>query len=107
MAVSTCVVSGTVYTTAGAAFAGVNVYAYMSQPFIYTDGTLIPSYSVSTTTAANGTWSLTLVETATSSKTMVIAFEYPDGGSSLKRKEYTVTIPNSASANFSTLASGQ
>ena len=107
MAVSTCVVSGTVYTTAGAAFSGVNVLAYMNQPMIYTDGTLIPSYVQSTTTASDGTWSLTLVETTSNERTMTIAFEYPDGGSARKRKEYTVIIPNSASANFATLASGQ
>lgn len=107
MSVSTCTVSGTVYSPSGSGLSGVTIYAYMSQPYIYTDGTLIPAYSVSTTTASDGTWSLVLVETATSSKTMVIAFEYPDGGSSLKRKEYTVIVPNTATAAFGTLASGQ
>lgn len=107
MAINTCVVSGTVYTLSGAGLSDVNVKAYITQPIIHTDGTLIPNYEVSTTTAANGTWSLTLIETTTISKTLTIAFDYPDGSAQRARREYTVTIPNSGTANFGTLAAGQ
>lgn len=107
MAISTCVVSGTLKDLTGTALAGYSVYAYLTTPFFHTDGTLIPPYKVSTTTDASGNWSLTLIETATISKTITIAFDLPTGSSERLRREYTVTIPNSASASFSTLATGQ
>lgn len=107
MAISTCVVSGTVYTLAGAGLTDVNVKAYITTPFFHTDGTWLPNYEVSTTTASDGTWSLTLIETASISKTMTIAFDYPDGSAQRARREYTITVPATSTANFATLATGQ
>lgn len=107
MAISTCVVSGTLKDLSGTALQGYSVYAYSTTPFFHGDGTLIPPYKISTTTAADGTWSLTLAETTSISKTITIAFDLPTGGVERLRKEYTVTIPNQASVNFDTLVTGQ
>ncbi len=104
MSVTTCTVSGTILTTSGSGFAGVTIRAYMTQPSLYSDGSLVPSYSVSTTTDANGAWSLTVVETTTTSQYMTFAFEYPDGGINLKRKEYTAVIPATATSTFYALS---
>lgn len=107
MAISTCVVSGTLKDLTGTALSGYNVYAYLTTPFFHTDGTLIPAFKVSTTTDASGNWSLTLIETTSISKTITIVFDLPTGTVERLRREYTVTIPNTGTANFSTLAAGQ
>lgn len=107
MAISTCVVSGTLKDVSGTAIANVTVEAYLTTPLFHTDGTMIPAYKVSTATAADGTWSLTLIETATITRTLVIAFELPTGSVERLRREYTVTVPNTASVAFNTLVTGQ
>jgi hypothetical protein len=107
MAISTCVVSGTLKDLTGAALVGYSVYAYLTTPFFHSDGTLIPPYKVSTTTDSSGNWSLTLIETTSISKTITIAFDLPTGTAERMRREYTVTIPNQASVNFDTLVTGQ
>lgn len=107
MAITTCTVSGSLKGPDGAALSGVTVYAYTNAPFFHSDGTLIPDYQVTTTTDATGAWSLTLIETASVTKTIIIAFDLPTGSVEKKRKEYTVTVPATATASFSTLATGQ
>ncbi len=107
MAITSCTVSGTVKTPDNTGLQNVTIKASITQPFAHADGTLIAAYQVSTTTDANGAWSLTLIETATVTKTMTIVIEYPTGGTEYRRQSYTVTIPNAASANFSDLITGQ
>lgn len=104
-----CSVTGTCRDSSGSALQGVIIRASAIRPFIHsTDSSLITNYEVSTTSASNGTWSLSLVETATDSVTMTITFIYPASSSaSSARKEYTITVPNSASATFASLVSGQ
>jgi hypothetical protein len=105
MAITSCTVTGNVKTPDNSGLQGVLVKAYMIHPVEYADGTLVAPYQVSTETDSNGDWSLTLVETTTVSATMTVAFEFPSGGADYKRKEYTVTVPNSASATFASLIS--
>lgn len=64
------------------------------------------NYEVTTTTATDGTWSLALVETVTPSVTLNISFSYPLGTNTITdRKDYTVIVPNQASATFASLIS--
>jgi len=107
MAITSCTISGNIKTPDNQALEDVTVKAYPTRPFTHADGTLIAAYQVSTTTDSSGDWALTLVETATVSKTLTIVIEYPTGGTEFRRQEYTVTVPNQASANFSDLITGQ
>lgn len=103
MAVSTCVVSGTVTTVEGVGLSNVTIKAYQVAPTLYTDGTLILNSETTTTTDSSGNWSLTLVETETTQTNVTIAFYYQSGGASYDRTEYNVIIPNTPTANFSDL----
>ena len=107
MAITTCTVSGTLKTVLNAALSGVTVEAYCTQPFFHSDGTQIVDYGVSTTTDATGAWSLTLIETTSITKSLSVAFEFPTGSVERKRREYTIVVPATATANFSDLAAGQ
>lgn len=100
MAISTCVVSGTLVTPSNTALSGVEVKAYSTKPLFHTDGTLIVDYAVSTTTDSNGDWSLTLIETETIEASLTVSFDMPVGAVERKRKDYTVVVPNAASADF-------
>jgi hypothetical protein len=103
MAITTCAVSGVIYSPSGAALSDVTVEAYATYPFFHTDGTLIADYKVSTTTSASGTWSLTLIETTSVSKSLTIAIQFPTGTTERMRREYAVIIPNQSSVSFNTL----
>lgn len=112
MAISTCIVSGTVNSLLGQGLNSVTVKASIVQPFFHTDGTQFLNYEVSTTTDTNGAWSLTLIQTATANAgagiPLTVALEYPSGGAGdYLRREYTIIVPNQATANFSDLIAGQ
>lgn len=104
MAISTCTVSGTLYSVNNQPLQDVVIEVYCARPFFHTDGTHVIDYKVSTTTDSNGAWSLSLIETATVDKTLTISFEMPTGSVERQRRTYTMTVPNQASANFSDIA---
>lgn len=104
-----CAVSGTCRDSGGNLLSGVTVRARQLHPYVHSvDNSLVMPYVVSTTSASDGTWSLSLIETATESKTVTIDFLYSTG-SNLPNDihSYTVTVPNSASATFASLISGE
>jgi hypothetical protein len=104
MAITICTVTGTVRSPAGGGLPGVTVRANLVTPFVHSaDGSFIATYEVTTTTASDGTWSLNLIETATPQTTVTIAFDYPAGSQNYQRREYTIMVPNQASATFSSL----
>lgn len=109
MPIGMCTVSGTLLTASGAGIPGATVKATTVRPFLYSaTGDLIANSEASTTTANDGTWSLTLVETTTDNVTMTISFVYPPGASAASaRKDYTVQIPNTATATFQSLIGTQ
>lgn len=104
-----CAVSGILRGTNGVVLQGATVIGSSIKPFIHSsDGSLVVNYQVSTTTDSNGAWTLSLIETATDSSSVTISFFYPLGSAAgNERKEYTIIVPNSASANFSTLIGSQ
>lgn len=107
MAITTCVVSGTVKTLGNAGLTPVTVRASIPKPFKHpSDGSVIANYEVSTTTDVDGNWSLTLIETTTPAISVVITFDYSTGFEQ-RRKEYTITVPNQATANFTDLTGSQ
>ncbi len=106
---STCTVSGSLLDNTGTAIAGASVTAYLTRPFVYsTTGALIADFQASTTTAADGSWSLVLVETTTDNVTMTVAFGYGTSSGSTARKEYTIKVPKTPStATFTSLITGE
>lgn len=112
MAISTCIVSGNVFSLNAQGLNSVTVKAYMPRPFLYSDGTQILNYEVSTTSDANGAWSLILIETTSvnlpDGLPITVAFEYSSGGAGdILRREYTIIVPNTPTANFSDLIGSQ
>jgi hypothetical protein len=107
MAIATCDVSGSLYNVGNAAVVNSFVYAYITTPFFHTDGSLIVDYKVSTEVANDGTWTLTLIETETVSRSVVIRIEYPGGTQDRIVKEYTIVVPNVASATLASLIGTQ
>lgn len=103
---ATCVVSGTLVNVSEVAISGATVRAYAVSPFI--SGTnFVTNGVVGTTTASDGTWSLTLTRTAaaaiTPARTVTIEFEYTDGTLGLVKEQYAITVPNSSTAAFTSL----
>jgi hypothetical protein len=98
---STCTVSGTVYGPGGTAASGVVIKVYVTAAFADASGNYIPAgLYASTTSAADGTWSLAVVRTATLNKTVTFRFEYPLNNTQSYHVEYPATIPNQSTANF-------
>lgn len=104
-----CTISGLLRDTSGTVLSGAIVSATNLRPFIHTtDNSLIMDYQVSTTSAADGTWSLALVETATPAVTVMITFLYSTGsGNPTTTHEYNITVPNTTTATFASLIGSQ
>jgi hypothetical protein len=104
-----CTISGVCKDTSGTAVAGATISATNLRPFIHTsDNSLILDYAVSTTTDASGAWSLNLVETTTPNITVQIRITYSTGANNPSTAhEYTILVPNSASATFASLIGSQ
>lgn len=101
-----CTVSGTILSLNGTPLSGVTIIATLARPFIYSaTGDLIPNSIQSTSSGADGTWSLSLIETTTDMLSVTFAFVYPQaGGATNQRYEYTAIIPDQPTANFSDIA---
>lgn len=105
---TSCTISGTCLKLDGSAFSGVLVKANCARPFVHPSNSAVyEDYEVTTTTDSSGNWSLTLVETTTPAVSLTISFYYPGSANDYKRKDYTVTVPNTATATFASLITGQ
>lgn len=107
MAINTCTVSGTLKSLGDTAIQDAKITAYVTRPFLHTDGTLVTATIAETLSDANGDWSLVLVETETVEKSISVAIEFPDGSLILQRAVYTIIVPDAPTANFSDLIEGQ
>ena len=97
---ATCVVSGLIKDPSETAISGVTVRANLTAPVFVATVQLVPK-ELSTTTASDGTWSLTLSR----SLSYVLTVDYPPNATnSAIRKTYAITTPAAATADFSTLA---
>jgi hypothetical protein len=102
MAISTCVVSGTIKSPEHGVLTTAMVRAFIL-PLVHADGTFVADYSIEAAVNASGVWSMTLIETATVSKKMTFEIIYPTRNGT-RRKFYVATIPNQASADFDDIA---
>lgn len=107
MSVTTCVVSGTLVDNGGNAMSGATIEASNTVPYFYGDGTQVMPYKLSTTSSVSGTWSLTLIENTSTTTSTRISITFPDGSGGNSRRDYTIIVTNTGTANFSTLAAGQ
>jgi len=95
---ATCAVSGTLKDLSETAISDAIIRALPLNPS-ESGTTVILDKEVSTTSAADGTWTLSLLRGAA----CVIEIEYMGGGSSTRRRSYPVTVTDAATADFTTL----
>lgn len=97
---ATCTVSGLLQKLDGTPLEGVTIRARIVTSY-FTTTIMVSPQEVFTETASDGTWSLNLERLSSP----IITVEYfPTDTSSARKLEYAVTVPNAASANFSTIA---
>lgn len=97
---ATCVVSGVIKDPSETAISSVTVSAVPLNPYFTTTIQIVPKL-ISTTTDATGAWSLTLGRTGQ----FTVSVMYPPNNVDSARKyTYTITVPDQATADFSTLA---
>ena len=106
MAIVSSAITGTIYDTSGTAISGATIEASNTVPYFYGDGSLITPYRVTTTSAANGTWSLTLVENVSTSTYTRVTITFGDGNGGLIRRDYSIIVP-ALTATLASLAVGQ
>lgn len=104
-----CAVSGSVVDLTNNPINAVTVEATTVRPYVDpSSGALIPNSSISTITDLTGAWTLNLVETTTANVGVKFTFYYSLGNNNAPAMyEYVVLIPNTTTANFSTLITGQ
>ena len=104
MALPTCDISGTLVDVSGTGIENATIRAYVTTPFkVGTDW--VGAGIVEATSDVNGDFTITVPQTTSIARTIILSIEYPDGKYSQKKIDYTVTVPDSATANFEDLIS--
>lgn len=97
---ATCTVSGTLKDLSDTAISGAIIRAYVEQS-VFSGTTQVAPSEISTTSDAAGAWSLVIIQTLTCQ----VVIEYPPNTTDSRRRlTYSITVPASTTANFSTLA---
>lgn len=95
-----CTVSGLLQDATATAISGATVRFNQVAPSFSTT-ILVPTKEVSTTTASDGTWSLSLIQGLSG----IVSIDFPPNATdSNRRVTYSVVIPASASATLQSLA---
>lgn len=102
MPISKCTVSGNVHNLLDAGVGSATVTVFALTPFIHTN-ILIVGQQSSTITDSTGFFTLDVIETETVSQRLSFVFEYSNGISGTKRKQYDVVVPNTASADITAI----
>lgn len=97
---ATCVVSGTFLNPSEVAISGATVKFNIATPVLNPGGAVLSNQEVSTTTASDGTWSLTLSRGVTGTITLLCP---PDGLNSAVRYTFAISVPVASTANFSSI----
>lgn len=95
---ATCVVSGTFLDSQGNGISGAALAFTIETPYLDVSGNAITPKQVTTTTASDGTWSLTLVQLTSGILTLSVPISSTSGAS---KYSYSLVIPASSSALFS------
>lgn len=97
---ATCAVSGIIKDISETAILGATIKASISNSFFTTTIHIVPK-EVSTTSAADGTWTLNLVRGSSA----IVTISYPPNATNSQQPyRYSVTVPSAATADFSTIA---
>jgi len=102
MPISKCTVSGNVHNLLDAGVGSATITIFALTPFIHTN-ILIVGQQSSTITDATGFFSMDVIETETVGQRLSFVFEYSNGISGTKRKQYDVVVPNTASADITAI----
>lgn len=94
---ATCVVSGTFLDPKSAAISGATVRFNLDKPAIDASGNLLMPKEVTTTTAGDGTWSLTLTQNMSGVLTLDLT---PSANASVVKYKFSLVIPVSATSTF-------
>lgn len=95
--VNTCIVTGQFLNPQGAAVSGATVRFVTQSPVVDTNNNIIQPYELSTTTASDGTWSLTLVQGITGKVTLDLN---PTVSFPITKYTFSVAIPLTSTAIF-------
>jgi hypothetical protein len=97
---ATCVVTGTLKDTSETAISGATVKVNIVTPTFNGGTALIMPKELSTTSNASGVFTVTLAR----GLSVLVSIDYPPNATdSTRRQVYAVTIPDAATATFSTL----
>ncbi len=97
---ATCSVTGTIVDSSAVAVSGVAIRFRVVKPLLDASSNLVVPTEVSTTTASNGSWSISLDQGI--SGIMSIDFPASTTASTL-RSSYSITVPSQTSATFASL----
>jgi hypothetical protein len=101
---NTCTVTGNVKNLLGENVEECVVKVSVAQPFFH-GAAWISGEIASDETDASGNFSLDVIETESVGKKVAFTFEYDDGSENIKRKAYSVVVPDEASATLADLVS--
>jgi hypothetical protein len=102
MAITTCTITGNVKNLLGANVQSCTVRASILAPFFHTSS-FISGEQASVTTDSSGNFSLDVIETESVGQMVSFSFEYNDGTGNIRRKSYSVVVPDDTSAVLSDL----
>lgn len=102
MPISTCAVTGNVKNLLNSNVQNCTVKASILTPFFH-GPTWISGELASTTTDSSGNFSLSTIETETVGKKVTFSFEYNDGTGTIRKRSYTVIVPDTATVALSDL----
>jgi hypothetical protein len=106
MAINTCTITGNVKNLLGSNVVGATIRVSTLAPFIHSSGPAFIAGEISSvTTDASGNFSVAVIETETPGVKLNFTLEYYDGVSAKKQKSYAVVVPNTATAELSSLIS--
>lgn len=103
---NTCTVTGNVKNLLNANVEGATVKVSTLTPFFH-GTTWIAGALASVETDASGNFSVAVIETETVGKKLSFTFEYYDGVSGNRTKQYTVVVPDDASAVLADLVTSE
>lgn len=94
---ATCVVSGTFTNPQGNAVSGATVRFSTERPVLDNLGNLIMPKEITTTTATDGTWSLTIIQQVSGTLTLDLT---PSTNSPVVKYTFSLVIPSTTTATF-------
>lgn len=101
---STCTVSGVLYGPTAQPVENAKIKVFVTSAFTDASGNYIPAgLMASTSSDADGLWSLDVIRTEGLAHSVTFQFEYPLGNNQSANVKYPAVIPDAATADFADL----